>query len=361
MIYPWLARVDAERTHDAALRLLARVERSPLLLGLLRRALAPADPRLEVELWGLRFGNPLGIAAGLDKNAVAVQTWGALGFGHVEVGTITPQPQPGNPQPRLFRLPDDSALVNRMGFPGQGAAAVARRLQRRGPHRPIVGVNIGANKISVESGRASEDYTQALAQLAADADYLTINISSPNTARLRDLQGEAALQALVAQVAARRDQLPQRKPLLIKIAPDLTPAEIDAIVAVCLSHGIDGIVATNTTIARPDALRSAARAETGGLSGAPLRDRATDIIRYIQLSTGGQLPIIGVGGVFSSADMLDKLAAGARLVQVYTGFIYEGPLLAQRINQDLARLLDQRGCSSLTELVGAVADERRRS
>lgn len=356
VLYPLLARIDAERTHDAVLRLLAAVDGAPLPLGLLRRAVAYNDPRLQIDILGLRFDNPLGIAAGLDKNAVAVQTWGALGFGHVEVGTVTPEPQPGNPQPRMFRLPADQALINRMGFPGQGAATVAARLAQRRPHRPIVGVNIGANKASVEAGRAADDYSAALTQLASAADYLTINISSPNTARLRELQGEQALDALVAQVVARRDQLRTRKPLLLKIAPDLTPAEIDAIVAVCLRYGVDGIVATNTTIARPVALRSAAQAETGGLSGMPLRDRATDLIRAIRLSSAGTLPVIGVGGVFSAADVLSKLAAGARLVQVYTGFVYEGPLLARRINRELTRLMDQRGCSSLAELVSTISD-----
>lgn len=352
-IYPVLQRFDAEQTHEAVLRLLSLVERVPQLHSLLRRLAAVDDPRLGVDLWGLHVANPLGIAAGLDKNAVAVRTWGALGFGHVEVGTVTPLPQPGNPRPRVFRLPADRALINRMGFPGQGAAAVGRRLLQSKGRRPIVGVNIGANKTSVEAGRAVEDYMEALGQLYAYADYLTINISSPNTARLRELQGRDALEALVRQVAAQRDRMALRKPLLIKIAPDLTPADLDDISAVCLDSGIDGIIATNTTIDRPGSLREAAKEQTGGLSGAPLRERSTDIIRYLYANTQGKLPIIGVGGVFNAADVFAKLAAGASLVQVYTGFVYEGPLLARRINRDLIRLLRQHGFESIGQVTGS--------
>ncbi|HEY0737908.1 MAG TPA: quinone-dependent dihydroorotate dehydrogenase [Herpetosiphonaceae bacterium] len=354
-IYPLLQRFDAEQTHEAVLRLLAVVERVPQLHGLLRRLAAFDDPRLGVDLWGLHFANPLGIAAGLDKNAVAVRTWGTLGFGHVEVGTVTPLPQPGNPRPRVFRLPADRALINRMGFPGQGAAVIGRRLLQSKGRRPIVGVNIGANKASVEAGRAVEDYTAALTQLYTYADYLTINISSPNTARLRELQGRDALEALVRQVAAQRDQMALRKPLLIKIAPDLTPADLDDISAVCVASGVDGIIATNTTIERPGSLREALKEQTGGLSGAPLRDRSTDIIRYLYASTQGKLPIIGVGGVFSAADVFAKLAAGASLAQVYTGFVYEGPLLARRINHDLLRLLRQHGFESIGQVTGSSA------
>lgn len=353
LIYPVFQRIDAERAHDGVLRLLAMLERTPRLRRILRRFGRYDSPQLAVDLWGLHFANPLGLAAGLDKNAVAVQTWGALGFGHVEVGTVTPLPQAGNPRPRMFRLPADQALINRMGFPGQGAAMVAWRLQQLGAERPIVGVNVGANKAGVEAGRAVDDYVQALEILYPVADYLTLNVSSPNTARLRELQSRAALDALIRSVVARRDVMPQRKPILLKIAPDLTPAEVDDLLAVCLDIGVDGVIATNTTIARPATLRSAAGSETGGLSGAPLRDRSTDIIRYIYLSTRGKLPIVGVGGVFSSADVWAKLAAGARLVQVYTGFVYEGPLLARRINRDLVRLLQQHGYNSIGEVVGS--------
>ncbi len=352
VIYPLLQHVDAERTHETVFGALRLVERLPVLRRLLQRFTAPTDPRLQVSLCGLQFANPLGIAAGLDKNAIAVQTWGALGFGHVEVGTITPLAQPGNPRPRLFRLPADRALINRMGFPGEGAAVIARRLQHLARQRPVVGINIGANKTSVEAGRAVEDYIQAMMQLYPYADYLTINISSPNTARLRELQGGAALESLVQQVVRQRDQMTTRKPLLVKIAPDLTPAELDAISAVCLENRVDGIIATNTTIDRPLSLQDTAKTEAGGLSGVPLRDRATDIVRYLYRHTEGKLPIVGVGGVFNANDVFEKLAAGASLVQVYTGLIYEGPLLAQRINRDLVGLMQRHGFESIAQVVG---------
>ena len=353
IIYPVLQRFDAEQTHNYALNLVRLVEAAPWLRKLLYRVLYVDDPRLSVQVWGIHFANPLGLAAGLDKNAVAVETWGALGFGHVEVGTVTPVAQPGNSQPRLFRLPRDQALINRMGFPSAGAPVIVERLVRLSTQRPVVGVNIGANKASVEQNRAVEDYVQALTYLAPHADYLTINISSPNTARLRALQGKAALTALIAEAIARRDELPIRKPLLLKIAPDLTFSEIDDIITVCLAHGVDGLIATNTTIARPATLRSVSQHADGGLSGWPLRDRSTEIIRYIYRSTAGQLPIIGVGGVFNAADAWAKLAAGATLVQVYTGFVYEGPLMAYRINRGLGQLLQQHGFASLVQVVGS--------
>ncbi len=351
IIFPVLQRLDAERAHELTLRLLAVADRAPLLRQLLRRVPIHDDPRLHVSRWGIAFPNPLGIAAGLDKNAVAVSVWGALGWGHVEVGTVTPQPQTGNPRPRLFRLPADGALINRMGFPGDGADAVRQRLMRRG-ERPIVGINIGANKTSVDAGRAADDYVAALRLLAPCADYITINVSSPNTARLRELQGRAALDALVSQVIHARDALSHPVPLLIKIAPDLAPAEIDDILDVCLTHGIDGLVATNTTIARPSSLRSPARVESGGLSGRPLCARSSEVIRDLYRSAGDRLPIIGVGGVASAADVIEKLRAGASLVQIYTGLIYEGPLLARRICRDLAVFVEEQGLSSLADLIG---------
>jgi dihydroorotate dehydrogenase len=352
-IYPALQRLDAEWTHDQTLRLLAAADRAPLLRPVLRRLLTHHDPRLAVSRWGLRFSNPLGVAAGLDKNAVAVPLWGALGWSHVEVGTVTPRAQAGNPRPRVFRLPADRALINRMGFPGEGAIPVRDRLARLGSDRPAVGVNVGANRTSVDAGHAAEDYARAIELLAPWADYVTINISSPNTARLRELQGRAALESLVQQATAQRDALPRSVPLLIKIAPDLDPAEIDDILDVCLTHGVDGLVATNTTLARPITLRSPARGESGGLSGAPLRERSTAIIRHVHRSTGGRLPIIGVGGVFGARDVLAMLRAGASLVQVYTGLIYEGPLLARRLSRDLSRLLDEQGLTSIESIIGS--------
>jgi len=353
IIYPLLQRIDAERTHDGTLRLLAAVERAPAARRTLARALHVDDVRLQVNLAGLRFSNPLGVAAGLDKNAVAIQTWSALGWGHVEIGTVTPQRQGGNEQPRVFRLPHDRALINRMGFPGQGMHAVRGRLSRLDRRQFVVGANIGANKTSVDAGRAVDDYVQVLRFLYDYADYFTVNVSSPNTARLRDLQGAQALGALIAEVVATRNSMPTRKPVFLKIAPDLEQAELQAIVAVCVRHGIDALVATNTTIARVPTLRGAEREQIGGLSGAPLRARSTDLIRTLHTLTDGALPIIGVGGVFSAEDVWEKLLAGAQLVQIYTGLVYEGPLMAWRIKRDLLRLMDRHGVRSLAEIVGS--------
>jgi dihydroorotate dehydrogenase len=240
-----------------------------------------------------------------------------------------------------------------MGFPGAGADTVAETLSRRRPSSGIVGVNIGANKRSVDAGTAAADYVAALKICYDVADYLTLNVSSPNTARLRELQGKQALSALIGEVVAARDAQPKRKPLLVKLAPDLLPSEIDDIVEACRTGGIDGIVATNTTIGRPPTLHGAAAAETGGLSGMPLRDRATDIVRYIYQSTQGSVPIVGAGGIFTAEDVFARLAAGASLVQIYTGFIYEGPMLARRITRGLLRLMRQHGFESIAEITGS--------
>lgn len=351
-LYTLLARADAERVHDWTLHGLAWLGRRPLLLGLLRRRLAVADARLAVRVFGLAFPNPLGVAAGLDKNGVAVRALGSFGWGHVEIGTATPLPQAGNPKPRVFRLTADAALINRMGFPGGGMAAVQHNLQQmRGP-RPLLGINIGANKTQVEAGLAAQDYVAALQTLAPWADYLAINVSSPNTARLRALQGAAALDALLAEIVAARAGLARRVPVLVKIAPDLTPAELDALLEVVLRHGIDGLIATNTTLARPASLQSPYKTEVGGLSGRPLRERSTAMIRTIHQATNGTLPLIGVGGVFDAADVWEKLRAGATLVQLYTGFVYGGPLVAWRINQVLLARLRAEGCRSIGEIVG---------
>jgi dihydroorotate dehydrogenase len=335
--------------------MLAGLSRVRPVHPMLRALFSSSDPRLRSQLWGLNFSNPVGIAAGLDKNGRTATTLLQMGWGHVEVGTVTPLPQPGNPRPRIFRLPQDRALINRMGFPGVGADAVVEALGVRRPADGIVGVNIGANKRSVDAGTAAADYVVALKRCYDVADYLTINVSSPNTARLRELQGKQALGALIGEIVAARDVMPIRKPLLVKLAPDLIPPEIDDILEVCRTGGVDGIVATNTTIGRPPTLQGIAAAETGGLSGLPLRDRATDIIRYIYRSTEGRVPIVGVGGVFTAADAFAKLAAGASLVQVYTGFIYEGPAIARRINRGLVRLMEQHDLGSIADVTGSEA------
>ncbi len=357
ILFPLGARADAETIHDLTLALLARAGQSRAAAALLERCFGYDDPRLRMVVWGLPFSNPLGVAAGLDKNGRAVSALLRMGWGHVEVGTVTPRPQPGNAKPRIFRMAADRALINRMGFPGDGADAVAAHLGRA-RRSGVVGVNIGANKTSVEAGDAAADYVAALERLYDVADYLAINISSPNTARLRALQGRQALLELAQEVVAARDRMAVRKPLLVKLAPDLSPAEIDDIVDVCSRCGIDGLIATNTTVGRPPSLRDAHAGEAGGLSGAPLRDRATDIIRYLYHSTAARLPIIGAGGVFTAQDAFEKLSAGASLVQIYTGFIYEGPALARRIQGGLVRLMDQHGYATLGDLVGSSCGTR---
>lgn len=352
-LLPVLLRLEAETAHETTLRLLSLVDRWPPAYRLLRRMIAVDDARLRVRCWKLEFPNPLGIAAGLDKNGVAVHVWGALGWGHVEIGTVTPLPQAGNPRPRLFRLLQDRAVINRMGFPGEGALAVRTRLARRPWEAPPVGVNLGANRTSVEAGRAVADYLRGLELFAARAAYLAINISSPNTAGLRALQHGAALDELLEALSRRRAMLRPDLPLLLKLAPDLDDAALEAIADAALRHGWDGLVATNTTLARPATLRSPARDQAGGLSGAPLRTRSTAVIRRLHQASAGRLPIIGVGGVFTADDVLEKLAAGATLVQVYTGMLYEGPLMARRICLELLHRLAQSGARSLHELVGA--------
>ena len=339
--------------HDGVVAALGRASTSRTALDLLSRHADDPDPRLVVAIGNASFAGPIGIAAGLDKNAVAYPALAALGWDTVEVGTITPKPQPGNPKPRVFRLPDDKALINRMGFPGAGADAIAMNLVRRRNARTTVGCNIGPNKASVEAGLEAviADCAHLARRFAALANYLVLNVSSPNTMGLRDLQGKSALRALLTEV---KGAIPvtQPTPLLVKIAPDLTETEISDIVAVVLDMGLDGIIATNTTIARPPNLRSRGRGEAGGLSGPPLRERSLRIVRQIARETAGAMPIIAVGGISSGADALAAIGAGAWGVQLYTGLIYEGPGLAHRIKDDLTRELDRTGATTLAELRG---------
>jgi dihydroorotate dehydrogenase len=302
-------------------------------------------PRLPVRLWGLEFPNPVGIAAGMDKAAAAVPAWEAMGFGFVELGGVTWHAQPGNPAPRMFRAPAEEALVNRMGFNNAGAEAVAKRLanwKARGlwPKSPV-GINLGKSKITPNE-QAAEDYRKSLAALWAYGDFFVLNVSSPNTPNLRELQDREALDHVLAaaQTENRKQAGSQKtKPLLVKIAPDLTFSAIDEVLQVAEKHQLAGIVATNTTVERPEGCDEACKrayAETGGLSGAPLRQRSTEIIRYIFERTSGRLPIIGVGGVFNADHAWEKIQAGASLVQCYTGLVYEGPSIARNIVGGLA-------------------------
>ena len=294
-------------------------------------------PALTVEAFGLRFANPLGLAAGYDKNGLALRGLACLGFGHLELGTVTPAAQPGNPRPRLFRLPEDHGLINRLGFPNAGAAALQARLRRGRPPGVVLGVNIGKGA-ETPLERATEDYVALLERFFDLADYLAVNVSSPNTTGLRRLQARRHLEGLLAALrearAARVRRSDRRLPILVKLAPDLSEAELEEAVGAIVEGEMDGIIATNTTLNR-DSLRSSNSRETGGLSGRPLRDRSTQVIRQIHALTRGNLPIVGVGGIFEARDAAEKLQAGATLVQLYTGLIYRGPGIVREILRGL--------------------------
>jgi len=321
-----LTRTDPENAHHLAFRGI-RAGR-PVTRALSRRALSRP-----VEALGLTFPNRLGLAAGFDKNAVGIDALAALGFGHVEIGTVTGEPQPGNPRPRLFRLPEDRAVINRMGFNNDGAEVVARRLAARKPTSTVLGVNIGKTKVVAEAD-AIGDYEKSTGLLAPHADYLVVNVSSPNTPGLRDLQAVEKLEPLLRAVRAKADQVTrERVPLLVKIAPDLSDDDVLAVADLAVSIGLDGIIATNTTIRR-DGLSGAHAAEIGGLSGAPLRQRSLDVLALLS-KRAPELTLIGVGGITSLEDAQARLDAGAALVQGYTAFIYEGPFWPKRIAQGL--------------------------
>ncbi|MFD0684212.1 quinone-dependent dihydroorotate dehydrogenase [Actinomadura fibrosa] len=334
-----ITRAPAESVHHLTLRALRAVQAVPGAVPLLRRLLAPRDPALSVRALGLDFPSPLGLAAGFDKDAVAYDALGAFGFGHVEIGTVTGRPQPGNPRPRLFRLVADRAVVNRMGFNNQGSEAAAERLRNR-RRGTVVGVNIGKTK-AVPEGEAAADYVASTERLAPHADYLVVNVSSPNTPGLRNLQAVEHLRPLLAAVREAADRsAPRRVPLLVKIAPDLADTDVDAVADLALDLGLDGIIATNTTIGR-DGLRSAPEltGETGGLSGAPLKERSIEVLRRLRARTGDRLVLVSVGGVETADDVWERIRAGATLVQGYTGMIYGGPLWAHRVQRDLSRRL----------------------
>ncbi|UPL49497.1 quinone-dependent dihydroorotate dehydrogenase [Hymenobacter sublimis] len=339
LLKPLFFRLDAEEAHHLVFNNLKRVYRLPGAQAVLRGLYEHQHPSLEREVFGLSFRNPVGLAAGFDKNAELTDELAALGFGFVEIGTVTPRPQPGNPLPRLFRLPKDEALINRMGFNNSGAEAAAARLRRRRAPGLIIGGNIGKNK-DTPNELAAQDYVACVEALHEVVDYFVVNVSSPNTPNLRQLQEREPLIALLQQVQERNQALPQPRPLLLKIAPDLTDSQLDDILLIARETELSGLVATNTTISRtglttPEAQVTAAGA--GGLSGRPLRRRATEVIQYLSSRSRGQLPIIGVGGIHSAQDAQEKLAAGAALVQLYSGFIYEGPGLVKQINQALTR------------------------
>ncbi|MEW6567981.1 MAG: quinone-dependent dihydroorotate dehydrogenase [Chloroflexota bacterium] len=330
---PWLFRTDPEWAHNRTLDLLSIVGLTGLGRRLIRRAFPVPRAVRRVRAMGLEFANPLGLAAGYDKDGRAMHGLASLGFGHLELGTVTPAPQAGNPQPRLFRLPQDEALINRMGFPSAGAEVLARRLARGRPAGTVVGVNIGKGA-DTPLERAAEDYCWLLRRFYGLADYLSINVSSPNTPGLRRLQMRDLLESLLRALADERRgcaaRVGRHLPLLVKLAPDLTDEELEQAVGAVADAGLEGVIATNTTLDR-SGLRSAARGEVGGLSGAPLRQRSTEVIRRLARWADGKLVIVGVGGILSARDAREKLEAGATLVQVYTGLVYRGPGLVRGI------------------------------
>jgi dihydroorotate dehydrogenase len=345
VIGPLLRRLPPEAAHWAAVRALA--------LGLPAGPAVPDPVILNVTLWNKNFPNPLGMAAGFDKGAEAYGGLLRLGFGFVEVGSITPRPQPGNPKPRLFRLAEDHAIINRLGFNSDGLAAAETRLRRRAADRHgIVGVNLGKNR---DSADAAADYILGVGALAPYADYLVINVSSPNTPGLRALQEAAALRSLIDRVQAARAQFKAGAlpPLLLKIAPDLTPEDRQDVARVALASGIDGLIVGNTTITRPSGLRSRYARESGGLSGRPLFALATEVLGDMYRLTAGRLPLIGVGGIAGGSDAYAKIRAGASLVQFYTALIYQGPSLIARIKRELADLLRADGHANIAAAVGA--------
>ena len=341
LIKPLLFKFDPEHIHHVVTRWLKRISRFPGGAAMLSAAWKLEDKRLERQVFGLKFKNPVGLAAGFDKNGELIAEMAALGFGFVEVGTVTPLPQPGNPAPRMFRLPADGALINRMGFNNQGVEVVADRIaafrkNATGNQKEvIIGGNIGKNKVTPNEDAAS-DYIKCFDRLFDVVDYFVVNVSSPNTPGLRALQEKEPLMQLLNTLQQRNAKKTAGKPILLKIAPDLTNEQLDDIVEIVTATGIAGIIATNTTISR-DGLQSdpLVTAEMGGLSGMPLTARSTEVIAYLAKKSNHGFPIIGVGGIHSPADAAYKIKAGASLVQLYTGFIYEGPGLVKRINREL--------------------------
>jgi dihydroorotate dehydrogenase len=368
LVRPFLFSQDAERIHERTMRALNWVSNHSAACDALESFLGA--PELPVQLFGLRFPNPVGLAAGMDKYATALPAWPALGFGSTELGAVTRHGQPGNPQPRLFRAISEEAIVNRMGFNNPGAEAIAEKLawwraQGRWPRHPV-GINLGKSKIT-SLQQAPEDYAASFRILREHADFFVVNVSSPNTPNLRQLQDRAALDEILAAINEVQSQgenaiatrtTPPLRPILVKVAPDLTFDALDEILELVSTRNLAGIVATNTTITRPnandpDVLR--VYNEAGGLSGKPLRARSTEVIRHLHKQTKGRLPIIGVGGIFNAADAWEKIAAGASLVQIYTGLVYEGPTLAKSIVTGLLERLEKNGLNRLEQAIGIEA------
>lgn len=358
LLRPLLFRLPAETAHEVATAGLVSALAAGPVRAVVRRQMTVDDPRLRIRRWGIDFPNPVGLAAGFDKAATAFNALAALGFGFVEVGTVTALAQEGNPRPRLFRLPEDRALLNRMGFNNDGAEAVARRL-RGTTIEPVLGVNLGKSK-ATPLEEAPGDYLRSLELLEPFARYLVVNVSSPNTPGLRALQDAGPLRALLSAMRRRTAELARERgaepaPILVKIAPDLTDPQVDEAVDIAREEGVSGIVATNTTISREGLATPRSRLEelgAGGISGAPVRRRAEEVVARIYRRTGGELPVVGVGGIFDAEDAWRRIRAGASLLQLYTGFVYGGPEVVQRINRGLLLRVERAGLSSLDEAVG---------
>lgn len=336
LLKPLLFRLQPEQAHHLTFSSIKNVFQFPGAAALAEKIFALDDPKLERELFGLKFKNPIGLAAGLDKDARLVDELATLGFGFVEIGTLTPRPQSGNPQPRLFRLPQDESLINRMGFNNEGVEAAVQRL-RKSRHQTIIGGNIGKNKDTPNEDAAS-DYLYCFEALYEVVDYFVVNVSSPNTPNLRELQDKEPLKKLLSALQDRNAGKGKPRPILLKIAPDLSQSQLDDIISLVGETGIAGIIATNTTISREGLLTPKELVNNigaGGLSGKVLRERSTEVIRYLHTQSGGSFPIIGVGGIHSPEAAIEKLEAGASLIQLYSGFIYEGPSLIRNIKRSL--------------------------
>jgi len=339
LLRPLLFQMDAENAHHFAFRSLRAGLKIPGAKGLTKSVFKADNEGLEVEAFGLKFPNPIGLAAGFDKDAKLVDELACLGFGFIEIGTVTPRPQAGNPLPRLFRLPADRGLINRMGFNNGGAYEAAARLKKR-KSQVIIGGNIGKNK-DTPNENALEDYLLAYDALKDCVDYFVVNVSSPNTPNLRSLQEKEPLRQLLLALQEHNAKQDTPRPILLKIAPDLTEGQLEDILHIALETQLPGLIATNTTISREGLQTPTTRVESigaGGLSGAPVRQRSTEVIRFLSENNGGKFDIIGVGGIFSGEDAQEKLAAGAKLVQVYTGFVYEGPAMIARLTKHLKRV-----------------------
>lgn len=333
LVRPLLFKMDPEKVHHLTFSMLRKVFKLPFVAGIVRKKFMVEDPKLEREVFGLKFKNPVGLAAGFDKDAKLYRELSNFGFGFIEIGTLTPKPQPGNEKKRLFRLKADKAIINRMGFNNGGVAEAVERLKKN--KNVLIGGNIGKNKITPNEN-AVDDYIICFDALFDHVDYFVVNVSSPNTPNLRELQDKEPLTNLLNTLQKRNAEKPVSKPILLKIAPDLTDSQLLDIIDIIKETGIAGVIATNTTISR-EGLSSDDKNETGGLSGLPLKDRATEVIRFLSEKSNKAFPIIGVGGIMSPEDAIEKLDAGASLVQVYTGFIYEGPDLIREINNEILR------------------------